>query len=82
MVRVKGGSDWPVSDPRRLCRPAGAIEEMRQERTFSPFLDRDLIQESGGGSLMPSPTIADREETQRYHDEGNKDENPNEAKPK
>jgi hypothetical protein len=26
-----------------------------------------------------SPAIADREETQRCHDEGNKDENPNEA---
>ena len=26
-----------------------------------------------------SPTIADREETQRYHRDGNKDENPNEA---
>ena len=28
------------------------------------------------------PTIADREETQGYHRDGNKDENPNEAKPK
>jgi hypothetical protein len=26
-----------------------------------------------------SPAIADREETQRYHNEANKNENPNEA---
>jgi hypothetical protein len=30
---------------------------------------------------MPLPTIADREETQRHHRDGDKDENPNEAKP-
>jgi hypothetical protein len=35
----------------------------------------------GGGSLMPSSAIADREETQRCHEEGNKDENPNKAQP-
>jgi hypothetical protein len=54
---------------------------MRQERTFSPFEMRDLIQESGGGSLTPSPTIADRKETQGDHPDGHKDENANGGQP-
>jgi hypothetical protein len=53
---------------------------MRRNGLFA-FKDRNLIQESGGG-FYTLPTIADREETQRYHRDGNKDENPNEAKPK
>jgi hypothetical protein len=33
----KERSDWPLLNPRRLCRAPGATEETRQERTFSPF---------------------------------------------
>jgi hypothetical protein len=76
MVRIKGKSrsDRPV---RGLRRPAGATKEMRQERTFlRPQPDPGIRR-----WLTPLPTIADREETQRCHRDGNKDENPNEAKP-
>jgi hypothetical protein len=54
---------------------------MREKQLFVPFLDRDPIQESGGSSIKRLPTIADWKETQRYHNEGNKNENRNKAQP-
>jgi hypothetical protein len=78
MVRIKVGPIGPVSTHADDVEP----REQRRNAPGTDVLDRNLMQESRNGSLTPLPTIADREETQCYHDEGNKDENPNEAKPK
>ena len=76
-VKGKSWSDWPASNRSRLCNAAeqgGKCARNGPSRFLRP-------QPDGGGSHPPLPTIADREEAQRCHDESKKDENPNEAKP-
>ena len=76
-VKGKSWSDWPASNRSRLCNAAeqgGKCARNGPSRFLRP-------QPDGGGSHPPLPTIADREETQRCHDDGNKYENPNEAEP-
>ena len=77
----KRRSDWP------RVKPTQTMQICRSNRGNAPgtdllaFLRPQADPGIGRRLATPLPTIADREETQRYHRDGNKDENPNEAKP-
>jgi hypothetical protein len=67
-------------------KPTQTLQTCRSNRGNAPERTSRLVRPQPDAGIarrfVPLPTIADREETQRDHPDGDKDENPNEAEPK